>query len=94
MKKAKGFYLVIVLATVVGLLINFTGINPIQALVWAAVVNGVAAVPLLTMIARIGVNKNIMGDHTVNPLMYGGIWVAFFAMALASGAMLVSMFIH
>lgn len=93
-KKAKGFYLVIVLATVVGLLINFTGINPIQALVWAAVVNGVAAVPLLTMIARIGVNKNIMGDHTVNPLMYGGIWVAFFAMALASGAMLVSMFIH
>lgn len=93
-KKAKGFYLVIVLATVVGLLINFTGINPIQALVWAAVVNGVAAVPLLTMIARIGVNKNIMGDHTVNPFMYGGIWVAFFAMALASGAMLVSMFIH
>lgn len=90
-KKAKGFYIVIIVATVLGLLINFTKIDPIQALVWAAVVNGVAAVPLLTMIARIGSNKNIMGEHTVSPLSRLGIWVAFVAMALAAGAMLITM---
>lgn len=92
-KKAKGFYIVIVLATVIGLLINFIGIDPIQALVWAAVINGIAAVPLLTMIARIGRNRNIMGDHVLTPLAQVGIWVAFIAMAIAAGAMLLSVFL-
>lgn len=93
LKKAKGFYLVIIAATVIGLLINFTGIDPIQALVWAAVVNGVAAVPLLTMIARIGRNRKIMGDHPVTPVGIVGIWAAFVAMALAAGAMILSVFL-
>ena len=93
-RKAKGFYIVIILATLIGLLMNFIGINPIQALVWAAVINGVAAVPLLTMIARIGVNKKIMGNHTISFLGRTGIWVAFIAMALAAVAMLASLFIH
>jgi NRAMP (natural resistance-associated macrophage protein)-like metal ion transporter len=92
-KKAKGFYIVIIIATIVGLLINFTGIDPIQALVWAAVVNGIAAVPLLTMIARIGRNDKIMGDHKIGNLSRVGIWVAFVTMAIAAGAMLISMFL-
>lgn len=92
-KKAKGFYIVIIIATLVGLLINFTGIDPIQALVWAAVVNGVAAVPLLTMIARIGRNDKIMGDHKIGNLSRVGIWVAFVIMAVAATAMIVSMFL-
>lgn len=61
-KRAKAFYGVIVGATLVGLAINFLGIDPIKALVFTAVFNGVAAIPLLFMIARIGNNKNIMGD--------------------------------
>lgn len=93
-KKAKGFYVVIVLATLIGLLINFIGIDPIQALVWAAVVNGVAAVPLLLMIARIGRNEKIMGDHKVSSLSTVGIFVAFIVMAIASIAMLLSMFVQ
>ncbi len=93
-KKAKGFYIVIIIATLIGLGMNFVGIDPIQALVWAAVVNGIAAVPLLTMIARIGVNKKIMGDHTISFLGRAGIWVAFIAMAFAAMAMLASLFIH
>ena len=92
-KKAKGFYIVIIIATLVGLLINFTGIDPIQALVWAAVVNGVAAVPLLTMIARIGRNDKIMGDHKIGNISRVGIWVAFVIMAIAATAMIVSMFL-
>lgn len=92
-KKAKGFYVVIILATIVGLLINFIGIDPIQALVWAAVVNGIAAVPLLTMIARIGANRKIMGEYTVSPIARVGIWVAFVVMAFAAAMMLVSFFL-
>ena len=92
-KKAKGFYIVIILATVVGLLMNFLNIDPIQALVWAAVVNGVAAVPLLTMIARIGANKKIMGQYAISPVARVGIWVAFVVMALAAVTMLISMFL-
>ncbi|HVV55023.1 MAG TPA: Nramp family divalent metal transporter, partial [Mucilaginibacter sp.] len=47
LKHAHGFYGVITIATIIGLMINFVGINPVQALVYAAVLNGVAAVPLL-----------------------------------------------
>jgi len=62
-KKAAGFYTVIVLAMIVGLLINFFGINPIQALIFTAVFNGIAAVPLIWMILRIGNNSDIMGGY-------------------------------
>ncbi len=92
-RKAKGFYIVIVLATVIGLGINFIGIDPIQALIWAAVINGIAAVPLLVMIARIGTNGFIMGEHTVGPVVRTGIWTAFFVMAVAALCMLGSFFL-
>lgn len=62
-KKAIGFYVVIIIATLVGLSINFIGIDPIQALIFTAVFNGIAAVPLLLMIAKIGNNAKIMGEH-------------------------------
>ncbi|MEI6229067.1 MAG: divalent metal cation transporter [Candidatus Saccharibacteria bacterium] len=62
-KRAAGFYIVIIAATGVGLLINFIGIDPIQALIFTAVFNGIAAVPLLWMIARVGNNRAIMGDY-------------------------------
>ena len=50
-KKAHGFYGVITVATLIGLCINFIGIDPIKALIFTAVFNGVAAVPLLFFIA-------------------------------------------
>jgi Mn2+/Fe2+ NRAMP family transporter len=62
-KHAIGFYIVIIIATGVGLFINFIGIDPIQALIFTAVFNGIAAVPLLWMIARVGNNKDIMGAY-------------------------------
>jgi NRAMP (natural resistance-associated macrophage protein)-like metal ion transporter len=62
-KRAVGFYAVIIFATFVGLCINFLGIDPIKALVFTAVFNGIAAVPLLLMIARVGNNSRIMGPY-------------------------------
>ena len=61
--RATGFYIVIIAATVIGLAMNFLGIDPIKALIFTAVFNGIAAVPLLWMIARVGNNTNIMGAY-------------------------------
>ncbi len=64
LKKAHGFYGVITIATLVGLLVNFTPITPFQMLYYAAVLNGICAPPLMILILLIGNNKKIMGEHT------------------------------
>jgi NRAMP (natural resistance-associated macrophage protein)-like metal ion transporter len=86
-KKARGFYYVIIAATLVGLLINFIGIDPVKALVYAAVLNGVAAVPLLFLVARIASNEGIMGEYKSRILSKTLLWVTFIAMGSAAVAM-------
>ncbi len=81
--KAIGFYIVIIVATLVGLLINFVGIDPIQALIFTAVFNGIAAVPLLFMIARVGNNKNIMGEYKNGVVSNIFVRIAFIVMTIA-----------
>jgi Mn2+/Fe2+ NRAMP family transporter len=61
--RAKQFYAVIVAATVIGMLINFLGINPITALFWTAVLNGFLAPPLLIVIMLVANNQKIMGKR-------------------------------
>ncbi len=61
--RAKLFYGVIAVSTLVGMLINFLGINPISALFWTAVINGFLAPPLLIVIMLIANNKKVMGDQ-------------------------------
>ncbi|HZS74635.1 MAG TPA: divalent metal cation transporter [Candidatus Nitrosotalea sp.] len=63
-KQAKGFYLIIAASTVVGLWVNFADIDPIKALIYAAVINGIIAVPLLVAIMRIGNDKKILETRT------------------------------
>ncbi len=82
-KRAAGFYIVIIVATVVGLAINFLGIDPIKALIFTAVFNGVAAVPLLWMIIRVGNNANIMGAYKNGFVSNIFIRIAFVLMAVA-----------
>lgn len=84
LKKAHGFYGIITIATLVGLIINFVGINPFQALVFTAVFNGIAAVPLLFIIARISNNKNIMGEHKDGKLSNIILTITFVVMLLAA----------
>jgi NRAMP (natural resistance-associated macrophage protein)-like metal ion transporter len=86
-KQARGFYGVIIVATVIGLAINFVGIDPVKALVYAAVLNGVAAVPLLYLILRIAKNEKIMGEHKSGALSSSLLWVTFIAMGGAAIAM-------
>lgn len=63
-KQAHGFYGVMVLATLFGILVNFTPIKPFQMLYYTAVLNGVLAPPLMIMILLIANNKKVMGQYT------------------------------
>lgn len=63
-QRARAFYGVIVAATLVGMAINFIGLNPIVALFWTAVLNGFLAPPLLLVIMLVANNRRILGEHT------------------------------
>jgi Mn2+/Fe2+ NRAMP family transporter len=79
-RQAKGFYLVIVSSTVIGLFINFIGIDPIEALVYTAVINGIVAVPMLYAILKICNDKAILENWT-NGLISNIIgWATFLVM--------------
>lgn len=84
---AKGFYAVIIVATLIGLAMNFVGINPIRALVFTAVFNGVAAVPLIYIIARINSSKKILDKNRGGILSRSLVWLTFAVMAIAAIAM-------
>ncbi len=62
--QAKGFYLVIIVATIVGVLINMLNVSPITMLYYAAALNGLLAPPLMFLILLIGNNKKILGNFT------------------------------
>lgn len=86
---AKRFYGIIVLATVVGLALDFTSIDPIKALFWSAVINGVTSVPIMVLMMLMASNRKIMGTFvTPAPLRLLG-WLSTGVMAAAVIAMFV-----
>ena len=81
--QAKGFYAVIVAATLLGTVICFSPLDPIRALFWSAVTNGVVAVPVMVMMMIMTSNEDVMGKFMVRgPLRIIG-WIATLAMAAA-----------
>lgn len=89
-KQAHGFYGVIIIATIIGLAINFLGIDPMKALVFAAVFNCITAIPLLYVIARIGSNENIMGEYKNGKLSSSLVWLTFGVMFLSAVTLLIT----
>lgn len=75
LKEAHGFYGVITIATLIGLMINFIGIDPMRALYYSAAINGLIAPPLMLLLIFIGNDKKVMGSHTNHLLgnVFGGI---------------------
>jgi Mn2+/Fe2+ NRAMP family transporter len=87
--RAPTFYGIIVGSTVVGTLINFVGVNPIQALFWTAVLNGVLAPPLLVVIMLVANNRAIMGKGVNGRILNALGWTTAVAMlATAAGLFL------
>jgi NRAMP (natural resistance-associated macrophage protein)-like metal ion transporter len=91
--EAKGFYGIIILATLLGASIDFTDVDPIKALIWSAVLNGIIAVPIMALMMRMAVRPDIMGAFTITPRLQRLGWVATALMAIAVAAMLVSFFV-
>jgi NRAMP (natural resistance-associated macrophage protein)-like metal ion transporter len=93
--EARSFYGVIVAATGLGLLLNFVGVDPIKALVLTAVFNGIAAVPLLFLIAKINANEKILEANCGGALSRIFVWLSFGVMGLCAVALLyTSVFQH
>ena len=91
LRQAHGFYAVIAVSTLVGAAINLLGINPIQALYFTAVINGIVAPPLLVMIMLISRNHRIMGNKVNGRLSDFLGWLVTIVMTLAAGALVLSL---
>ena len=88
--RAKEFYGLITISTLVGMLINFAGINPVRALFWTAVINGFLAPPLLILILKISNDPKIMGKRVNGRILNIAGWITFTAMAGAAVALIVT----
>ena len=82
--RAKAFYGAIAAATLIGAALNFSPLDPIKALFWSAVINGVAAVPIMIMIMLISSRRSVMRQFTPGPVLSAIGWLATAVMAAAA----------
>jgi len=92
-KEAAAFYSVLTLSAAIGIALNFNSINPISALYWSAVINGVLAVPVMVLLMIMARRKDVMGHFVVGgPLHWLG-WLSTAAMLVSVLAMAVGFFL-
>ena len=83
-EEAKAFYAIVALATLVGMILNFTPINPIKALFWTAVLNGIVSVPVMATMMLVVTNSKVMSKFVIKgPLLWLG-WAATLVMAISA----------
>jgi Mn2+/Fe2+ NRAMP family transporter len=81
--KARGFYLIIIAAIAIGAVMSMFELDPMKALVWSAIVNGVISVPIMVVMMWIGQSERIMGALTMSRRHRFFGWAATVVMALA-----------
>ena len=86
---ARGFYGIIALSVLVGLIIQYSPISPMKALFWSAVINGIVAVPLMVVVIILASKKSVMGAYTSHPAIIVLGWIATAIMTAASVRMFV-----
>jgi len=91
--RARGFYLTIAVATVIGATMNFSPIDPIKALFWSAVINGIVAVPVMVIMMLMTRRKDVMGDFVLPSILKVIGWLATLAMAITVVALAVTSFV-
>jgi len=89
-KEAKAFYSVLAVATLIGLAINFTKLDPIKALVWAAIINGITAAPVMCFMMLLASRRKVMGKLTLPLYLKTLGWLGTAIMALAAAGMLLT----
>ncbi len=90
--QAKQFYAIITVSTLIGIALGFTPIDPIKALYWSAVINGVISVPIMAVMMLMAVRYEIMGQFVITRRLKILGWLATLMMALAVCAMFVTFF--
>ena len=88
--RAPEFYAVIVAATAIGVAINFLSLNPITALVFSAVINGLLAAPLLVILMLVSNNRRAMGARTNGRILNAIGWVTAAVMGVAATALVAT----
>ncbi|MDR3514083.1 MAG: divalent metal cation transporter [Caulobacteraceae bacterium] len=88
-KDARGFYGVIAASVLMGVALDFSPINPIKALFWSAVINGVVAVPLIVVIIILASRKSVMGPFVASRSLVILGWIAAAVMAAAAVRMIL-----
>ncbi len=92
-REAVAFYAVLALSAGIGIALNFTPINPISALYWSAVINGVLAVPVMILLMFLARRKDVMNKFIISGPLYWLGWLSTFAMAVCVIAMIVGFFV-
>ena len=82
--EARGFYSVITISVLAGLVIQYTPIPPMKALFWSAVINGIVAVPLMAVIVILASRKSVMGKFTAQRWVTAIGWIATAVMGAAT----------
>ena len=89
-RKAKNFYAVIAAAMMIGLVVNFVGLDAVKMLFWSAVLNGVLAPPLILLIVLLTSDLQVMGERVNSPLQRVMGWITFAIMAASAIGMLLT----
>ena len=87
---AKKFYGAIAACTALGAMMSFTSLDPIKALFWAAVLNGIAAVPLMLIIMAMATSRKVMGTFVLPPYLKVLGWMAALVMSMVCAGLILS----
>lgn len=85
------FYAIMALSVLVGTAMNFVHVDPIKALFYVAIINGLVATPLMILIVILGSDKKTMGYKASGGVSLVLVWIATVAMTLAAGALLITL---
>jgi NRAMP (natural resistance-associated macrophage protein)-like metal ion transporter len=89
--EAREFYAIIAIATVGGVILNFTHLDPMRALLWSAEINGVIAVPIMAIMMLLASREDIMGRFVIRPKLRRLGWLATAVMAATVVAMIATL---
>jgi NRAMP (natural resistance-associated macrophage protein)-like metal ion transporter len=85
--EAREFYAIVAVATIGGVILNFAHLDPMRALIWSAEINGVIAIPIMTVMMLLAARHDIMGQFVIRPRLRGLGWTATGVMAVTVLAM-------
>lgn len=91
-REARAFYATLIGATLIGTLMNFMDINPMKALFWSAVLNGIIAVPMMYVMMHMASSERLMGEHTIPLYLKIGGWIGTIVMTAVVVAMVATTF--